>query len=74
MTITLISCDVSTHWNSTFDMLQYAFNHQKAVDTITQSRELGLRKFKLADHEWEVLEQLCSMLKAFLTVVALQPY
>ncbi|KIK94272.1 hypothetical protein PAXRUDRAFT_12146 [Paxillus rubicundulus Ve08.2h10] len=46
-----------------FDMLEYALKHRKAIDTVTQWRGLGLRKFELADHEWELVEQLHSVLK-----------
>ncbi|KIK77423.1 hypothetical protein PAXRUDRAFT_166904, partial [Paxillus rubicundulus Ve08.2h10] len=55
--------DVATQWNSMFDMLEYVLKHRKAVDTVTQQRGLGLRKFELADHEWELIEQLHSILK-----------
>ncbi|KIK77116.1 hypothetical protein PAXRUDRAFT_167770, partial [Paxillus rubicundulus Ve08.2h10] len=55
MTVSLMPCDVVTHWNSTFDMLEYALKHRKAVDTMTQRRDLGLRKFELMDHEWKII-------------------
>ena len=66
MTVSLMPRDVSTQWNSTYDMLAYALKHRKAVDSITQGRELGLRKFELADHEWETVEQLHDVLKVSL--------
>ncbi|KAF9225172.1 hypothetical protein BS17DRAFT_794829 [Gyrodon lividus] len=44
-------------------MLEYALKHRRAVDVVTQQRELGLRKFELSDNEWLVIEQLYSMLK-----------
>ncbi|KAG1843066.1 hypothetical protein C8R48DRAFT_562723, partial [Suillus tomentosus] len=40
--ITLMPHDVSTRWNSTFDMLDYVIEHQEAVDIVTQRRDLGL--------------------------------
>ncbi|KAF8523879.1 hypothetical protein BU17DRAFT_6007, partial [Hysterangium stoloniferum] len=40
MSISLMPHDMSTHWNSTFDMLKYVLKHQKAVDTVTQQRDL----------------------------------
>ena len=58
--------DVATHWNSTFNLLEYALKHQKAIDLVTQWRELGLRKFELTDHEWTVAEQLHSILNVSL--------
>ncbi|KAG1831814.1 hypothetical protein EV424DRAFT_1268979, partial [Suillus variegatus] len=63
MTKTNMLRDVSTRWNSTFDMLEYSLGHRKAVDTVTQRQELGLRKFELTDHEWEIAGQLCDVLK-----------
>lgn len=60
---TLMPRDVATRWNSTYDMLDYAIEHRKAVDTVTQRRDLGLRKFELADHEWEIVKQLRDVLK-----------
>ena len=57
-TISLMPRDVVTHWNSTFDLLEYALKHHKAVELLTQRRELGLRKFELADDEWVIVGQL----------------
>jgi hypothetical protein len=48
--------DIATHWNSTFDMLEYALKHWTTVNTIMQRRDLKMRKFELSDKEWEVLE------------------
>ncbi|KIM56466.1 hypothetical protein SCLCIDRAFT_72349, partial [Scleroderma citrinum Foug A] len=41
----VVSCmprDVMTRWNSTFDLLEYALKHQKAINLVTQQHELGL--------------------------------
>lgn len=63
MPVTLMPRDVTTRWNSTFDMLHYALEHRKAVDTVTQQRDLCLRKYELDDDEWVVVEQLHDVLK-----------
>jgi len=60
---TLMPRDVTTWWNSMFDMLNYALEHQDAVDAVTKWRDLGLRKYKLEDHEWVIAEQLRDVLK-----------
>ena len=60
---TLMPRDVSTRWNSTFDMLDYALEHQEAVDAVTQRRDLGLRRYELEDNEWVILQQLRDILK-----------
>ena len=61
----VISCmlrDVAMRWNSTFDLLEYALKHRKAINLVTQQCELGLRQFDLTDPEWTVMEQLHSVL------------
>jgi len=63
MPVTLMPRDVATRWNSTVGLLEYALKHRKAVDLITQQRELGLRKFELTDNEWVIVEQLQSVLQ-----------
>jgi hypothetical protein len=55
--------DVSTRWNSTFDMLDYALVHREAIDAVTQRRDLKLRKFELADSDWVIAGQLRDVLK-----------
>ncbi|KIM40436.1 hypothetical protein M413DRAFT_54247, partial [Hebeloma cylindrosporum] len=44
--------DVSTRWNSTFDMVNFAIDYRTAIDAITSNRDLNLRKYELADEEW----------------------
>ncbi|KAF9220170.1 hypothetical protein BS17DRAFT_853226 [Gyrodon lividus] len=63
MKVTNMPRDVSIWWNLTLDMLEYALNHCQAVDSMTQDRALGLRKYELDDDEWNLLEQLCDILK-----------
>ena len=63
MRVTLMPRDVATRWNSTLGLLDYALKHRRAVDLVTQRRELGLRKYELTDNEWEIVEQLRNVLK-----------
>jgi hypothetical protein len=44
-------------------MLKYALEHRKALDVVTQRRDLGLRKFELTDEEWDIAGQLRDVLK-----------
>lgn len=61
--VTNIPRDVATRWNSTFDMLAYVLKHRRAVDAMTQQRDLGLRDLELSDHEWLIVDQLRNVLK-----------
>jgi hypothetical protein len=56
-------CDVSTHWNSTFDMLEFAINYHKVIDAMTDKHKLGLGVYELDDHEWTLVTQLRNVLK-----------
>ena len=55
--------DVSTCWNSTFDMLNFAIDYHIAIDTVTSNCDLNFCKYKLADEEWATAENLCDKLK-----------
>ena len=56
-------CDVMTWWNLTFDMLDFALQYQKAINSISGERELELRQFELSASEWKIAEQLRDILK-----------
>jgi hypothetical protein len=55
--------DVSTRWNSTFDMLDFAVNYRIPIDEITSSRDLNLCKYELQDCKWAIAETLHDTLK-----------
>ena len=64
----IMPCDVSTRWNSTFDMLNFAIKYCSAVDKITADRNTDLRRFELNDAEWEITKQLRDTLKVRFTL------
>jgi hypothetical protein len=55
--------DVSTRWNSTFDMLDFAIEYQRAIDAISGDRDMKLRKFEMGKDEWELAIQLRNVLR-----------
>ena len=55
--------DVSTRWNSTFDMLNFALDYRVPIDEITSTRDLNLRKYELRDEEWAITQNLRDTLK-----------
>ena len=69
----LMPRDVTTRWNSTFDMLDFAVNHRKALDLLAQDRANGLREYELSKSDWQIAQQLRDVLKVrtFSSVVSL---
>ena len=59
----LLPRDVSTRWNSTFDMLETALKYCKAIDSISSEHDLELQPYELNPTEWKIVEQLCDILK-----------
>jgi hypothetical protein len=59
----LIPHDVTTRWNSTYDMLVFVLRYHPAIDTITADKNLKLRKFELDDDEWKIVGDLVSVLE-----------
>jgi hypothetical protein len=55
--------DVTTRWDSTFDMLDFALEHITAIDTITSDRDMKLRQYELSKDDWHMAHQLRDVLK-----------
>jgi hypothetical protein len=58
--------DVTTRWNSTFDMLDFALEHITAINVITADRDMKLRKYELSEGDWTIARHLRDVLKVFL--------
>lgn len=59
----MMPCDVSTQWNSTYDMLQFAMDYQNAIIKITAEKEMKLQIYKMDKTKWEIAGQLSKVLK-----------
>jgi len=55
--------DITTQWNSTFDMLNFAVEHIAAINVITSDCDMKLRQYELSEDEWDVACQLRDVLK-----------
>ncbi|KAJ3574247.1 hypothetical protein NP233_g1903 [Leucocoprinus birnbaumii] len=59
----MIPRDVSTRWNSTYDMLKFVVDYRAAIDELTDNRKLALRAYELSNREWKIAQQLCDVFK-----------
>ena len=59
----MIPRDVHTRWNATYDMLDFAYDYRKAINKITDIRDMKLRLYEIEAHEWEIIRQLRDLLK-----------
>jgi len=48
--------DVSTRWNSTFDMVKFALAYREPLNDLTGSRGMKLRAYELTKDEWKIAE------------------
>jgi hypothetical protein len=58
--------DVSTCWNLTYDMLEFAVEFREALDSITGNQRMKLRQYELSEEDWEIATKLRDVLKASL--------
>jgi hypothetical protein len=55
--------DVTTRWNSTYNMLAYALEYKEPIDTMCDNRKYRLQHLSLDEEEWTVVTQLSDVLK-----------
>jgi hypothetical protein len=61
----VIPQDVTTWWNSTFEMLDFVLKYQSANDKITANRKADLCSLELNNSDWDTARQLRDVLKVF---------
>ena len=59
----LMPRNVVRRWNSTHNMLSFALRYRKVIDGITAKKALKLRKFELDAEDWQIVEDLVSVLE-----------
>ena len=65
----LIPRDVSTQWNSTYDMLLFAIKYHDVIDTVTADKSLKLWKYELDNDDWKIIQDLVSVLEVWIMLV-----
>ena len=55
--------DVSTRWNSTYNMLSFVVQYRKAIEHMTSNCRNDLWQFEMLEEEWEIVEAFQDMLK-----------
>jgi hypothetical protein len=55
--------DVSTRWNSMFDMLRFAIEFHPAINAMMAMCNLDLWKYELSPEEWLIAKELQDILK-----------
>jgi len=58
----MIPHDVHTHWNATYDMLDFAYEYKEAINQITDRCEMKLRDYEIEPHEWDIIKHLQDVL------------
>ena len=59
----MMPCNITTQWNSTFNMLDFAVEYQEVLDSITGNQKMKLRQYELIEEDWEITTQLHDVLK-----------
>ena len=67
LNVRIMPHDVTTRWNSTYNMLKFTVKYREAIEEFTSERKNELREHKLTVDEWDIVIELCSKLKVCTT-------
>jgi len=59
----MVPQDVSTCWNSTYDMLKFTIKYCIAIDMMTAVCDFDLCQYELLPTEWDIAAELWDVLK-----------
>ncbi|GBE87594.1 putative AC9 transposase [Sparassis crispa] len=59
MPVRMIPRDVTTRWNSTYDMVSFALKYRQPIDNIMGNKVLKLPQYELDVDDWKITEDLC---------------
>jgi hypothetical protein len=71
LSVRIMPRDVSTRWNSTYEMLKFAYLYREAIDKITGDRAMKLRDYELSEREWQTVKELRDSLKVRIHIIYL---
>lgn len=63
LSIRIMPHDVATRWNSTYEMLNFAYIYREAYNQITANQDMKMRKYELNKKEWKTVKELADVLK-----------
>ena len=67
LNVWIMPCDMTTRWNSTYNMLKFAVKYWEAVEEFTSERKNELHEHELTVDKWDIVIELCSKLKVCTT-------
>jgi hypothetical protein len=59
----MILRDVETHWNYTYEMLDFVYTYRNAYDEVTANCDMSMRNYELSKEEWKIVKDLADVLK-----------
>jgi hypothetical protein len=63
LSLRMMPRDVTTRWNSTYDMLAFALEFRDALESITGNQKMKLRQYELSEEDWHIAGKLRDVLK-----------